>query len=82
MVIILAGINDMMGLEVLTDSVGSPAKWSKVVALKRDRDQAGEASRPRHRGLDPGRDGRGHQGARLDINGGVLASSMAAMPRG
>jgi hypothetical protein len=23
----------MMGLEVLTDSVGSPAKWSKVVAL-------------------------------------------------
>jgi hypothetical protein len=32
MVIILAGVNDMMGFEVLTNAVGSPAKWSKVVA--------------------------------------------------
>jgi hypothetical protein len=33
MVIILAGVNDVMGLEVLTDSVGSPPKSSNVVAL-------------------------------------------------
>jgi hypothetical protein len=29
---ILAGVNDMMGIEVLTNAMGSPAKWSKMVA--------------------------------------------------
>jgi hypothetical protein len=33
MVVILLGTNDMMGLEVLTDSVGCEATWSTVVAL-------------------------------------------------
>jgi hypothetical protein len=30
---IVAGVNDMMGFEIPADSMGSPPKWSKVVAL-------------------------------------------------